>query len=231
MQFIKQPTSISIKNCDIQTPDVVNFHRHGILLPSHIRSIVCGPSNCGKTNVIISLLEDPNGLRFENIYLYSMSLYQSKYLYLKTILSQIKEIGFHTFSSNDEVIAPEKAKSNSVFIFDDVITQKQNNIKAYFCMGRHNNVDCFYLVQSYAHVPKHLIRENTNFIIVFKQDDMNLKHIFSDFGLSADLSFERFKQVCQECWKNKYDFLVLDLERAINNGKYRKGFDNFIKIE
>ena len=87
MQFIEQPTTITIKNCDIQTPENIKFHRHGTLLPSHIRSIVCGPSSCGKTNVVISLLEDPNGVRFKNVYLYSMSLHQPKYLYLRNIFS------------------------------------------------------------------------------------------------------------------------------------------------
>lgn len=232
MQFIQQPTTIAIKNFDCKTHAVKsgNLQKHGPLLSNSIRCIVCGPSGCGKTNVIISLLEDPNGLRFENIYLYSMSLYQPKYIYLKNLLSEIEEIGFYTFSSNDEVIPPENAKHNSIFIFDDVITQKQNNIKSYFCMGRHNNIDCFYLTQSYAHVPKHLIRENTNLLLLFKQDDMNLKHIFNDFGLSSDLSFEKFKEICRQCWGNKYDFLVLDLERSLNDGKYRKGFDNFIKM-
>lgn len=98
-------------------------------------------------------------------------------------------------------------------------------------MGRHNNIDCFYLTQSYAHVPKHLIRENANFIILFRQDDMNIKHIYSDFGLSSDLSFEKFKMMCKQCWEKQYEFLVIDVERSINNGKFRKGFDNFIKIE
>lgn len=232
MQFIQQPTTIAIKNFDCKTHAFKsdNPNKHGPLLPNSIRCIVCGPSGCGKTNVIISLLEDPNGLRFENIYLYSMSLYQPKYVYLKNVLSEIEEIGFHPFASNDEVIPPENAKHNSIFIFDDVITQKQNNIKSYFCMGRHNNIDCFYLTQSYAHVPKHLIRENANLLLLFKQDDMNLKHIFNDFGLATDLGFEKFKEICQQCWINKYDFLVLDLERSVNDGKYRKGFDNFIKM-
>lgn len=232
MQFIKQPLDLPIKNIDRRIEDVDTHHhyRHSILLPNSIRCIMCGPSNCGKTNVLISLLEDPNGLRFSNIYLYSMSLYQSKYQYLMKLLGEIEEIGFYTFSSNEEVIPPQKAKPNSVFIFDDVITQKQNNIKSYFCMGRHKNIDSFYLTQSYAHVPKHLIRENTNLLVLFKQDDMNLKHIFNDFGLSMDISFETFKQICQKCWEPSYGFLVIDVEKPMNSGKYRKGFDNFIKI-
>lgn len=232
MQFVKQPVVLPIKNIDgkMQQTGERGKRRHGVLLPNSIRCIICGPSNCGKTNVIISLLEDPNGLKFNNVYLYSMSLHQPKYMYLKKLLSEIEEIGFYTFSSNEQVIPPEKAKPNSVFIFDDVITQKQNNIKTYFCMGRHNNIDSFYLTQSYAHVPKHLIRENANLLILFKQDIMNLKHIYNDFGLSVDISFDKFKYICQKCWETTYDFLVLDLERSMNEGKYRKGFDNFIVI-
>lgn len=231
MQFVQQPITLAIKNFDDKTSKTKHTNKHGNLLPDSIRCIICGPSGCGKTNVIISLLEDPNGLRFENVYIYSMSLYQPKYLYIKSVLSQVEEIGFYTFSSNDDVIPPENAKVNSVFIFDDVITQKQNNIKSYFCMGRHKKIDCFYLTQSYTHVPKHLIRENTNLILLFKQDDLNLKHVFNDFGLSADMTFEIFKEMCQRCWIQKFDFLVIDIEQSTDNGKYRKGFDNFIKID
>jgi len=42
-------------------------------------------------------------------------------------------------------------------------------------MGRHKNIDSFYLCQTYS--PKHLIRDNANFIIMFKQDDLNMRHI------------------------------------------------------
>jgi len=30
-------------------------------------------------------------------------------------------------------------------IFDDVACEKQNNIRSDFCMGRHKNIDSFYL--------------------------------------------------------------------------------------
>ncbi|KAG5316804.1 GTD2B protein, partial [Acromyrmex insinuator] len=36
---------------------------HGNMLPISIRGIICGPSNYGKTNMLISLLENPNGIR------------------------------------------------------------------------------------------------------------------------------------------------------------------------
>ena len=42
-------------------------------------------SNCDKTNVLISLFESPNSVRFENVYVYSKSLQESKNLYLEFI--------------------------------------------------------------------------------------------------------------------------------------------------
>lgn len=232
IKITKQRIKIPIHNVEVQNEDQIGntHHKHSILLPNSIRCIICGPSNCGKTNVIISLLESPNGLRFENVYVYAKSLFQPKYVYLKQMLSTIKGLGCYMFSSNDNVIPLEDVKPNSIFIFDDVICGKQDNIRNYFCMGRHKNVDCFYLSQSYAHIPKHLIRENTNFLILFKQDDMNLKHIFNDFNVSVDMSFDTFKGICVKCWTKKFGFLVIDSEQSLDGGKYRMQFDNFISI-
>jgi len=57
------------------------IYRHGIVLclPNTIRALIVGPSNCGKTNIMLSLIENPNGLKFENVYIVSKSLYQPKY--------------------------------------------------------------------------------------------------------------------------------------------------------
>ena len=124
--------------------------KHGEMLPSTIRAIIYGPSNCGKINVLISLLESPNGVRFENVYVYSKSLQQPKYRYLENLSTSIDEIGYFTFSNNNDVVPPSEARPNSIFIFDDVACDKQNAMREYFSMGRHLNVDCFYLCQTYA---------------------------------------------------------------------------------
>ena len=110
--------------------------------------IICGPSNCGKTNVLISLLERPHGIRFENVYVYSKLLQQSKYRYLDKLLALIEEIDYFTFSNNSDVISLNKALPNSIFTFDDVAYDKKNAIREYFAMGRHMDVDCFYLCQT-----------------------------------------------------------------------------------
>lgn len=232
MQFVRQRTTLPIKNVEGSFLNTKTFHkkRHGVLLPNTLRCLICGPSNCGKTNVLLSLIENPNGLRFKNVYVYSKTLEQNKYKYLESILKPIKDIGYYTFSTNDEVISPKAAQPDSLMIFDDVICDKQNNIREYFCLGRHSGIDCFYLSQTYTRVPKHLIRDNANFIILFKQDETNLKHVFNDYSISCDMKYEQFHDLCKKCWRDKYGFIIIDMDSDINNGRYRKGFDNFVHL-
>ncbi len=197
------------------------------MLPDSIRAVFCGPSNCGKTNTLLSLITEPNGVRFENIYLYSKSLNQPKYVYLKELLEPLDGVQFFPFSDHEEVVAPSDALPNSIMIFDDIATEKQDNVRAFFCMGRHKNVDSFYLCQSYARIPKHLVRDNVNVLVVFRQDEVNLKHIYDDH-VNTDMTYSQFKDLCSKCWNDgKHTFLVIIKDDPINDGRYRKGFDCF----
>lgn len=227
MKIVKQKLSLNVNNHDL---DVKRVSKHGFLLPSTIRCIIVGPSNCGKTNVMISLIEHENGLKFENIYVYSKSLYQPKYLYLEKLLKPLKGIGYYAFNSSEDILEPAEAKQNSVFIFDDVACNNQDIIREYFSMGRHNHIDCFYLCQTYARIPKHLIRDNANALILFKQDEQNLKHIYSNH-IASDMNFEEFKNMCSVCWHQPYGFLGIFLDNKIDEGRYRKGFDQYIFLD
>ena len=94
-------------------------------------------------------------------------------------------------------------------------------------MGRHKKVDCFYLCQSYAHIPKHLVRDNVNLLAIFRQDDMNLKHMYDDH-VNSDMSITPFKDLYSKCWRDdKYGFLIIDKDKPMNGGRYKKGFDSF----
>lgn len=191
--------------------------RHGPLLPNTVRGILVGPSNVGKTNLIISLIEHPHGLRFQNIFVVSKSLEQPKYKRLENILEPLEEINFIGLKDVDEI--PEKPPPDSVFIFDDLVGSKQTMIQKYYSYGRHYRVDSFFLAQTYCSIKKHLLRDNANFIILFKQDEINLKHIFDEHVYG--LKFYQFKEICSIAWADPYGFLVIDRE----TGNYRKGFD------
>lgn len=232
MHFAQHEPSLDVENFDLAQDaghaGMVEKKKHGVLLPNSIRCIIAGPSNCGKTNVVLSLLTHANGLKFENIYVYSKTLNQPKYMFLERCVSQVKGMGYFPHTDNTDIVRPQEAKPNSVFVFDDIACDKQDCIRQYFSMGRHNCIDCFYLCQTYARIPKHLIRDNANLIVIFKQDDMNLRHVYNDH-VNTDMSFELFKQVCRDCWKTNYGFIVIDKDSELLNGRYRKEFSTFLK--
>lgn len=219
--------TLPIENLDIIEHAKATF-KHGRLLPNSFRAIFCGPSGCGKTNAILSLIFNENGLRFDNVYVYSKSLYQPKYLLLKEVLEKSKVIKYFPFKDNDDVITPSEAKEHSVFIFDDVACDKQEKIREFYSMGRHKNVDVAYLCQTYSKIPKQLIRDNCNVIVLFKQDDVNLRHVYAEH-VSPDFTYDEFKHVCSECWNDKYGTLVIVKDFDLNDGRYRKGYDQYIR--
>lgn len=235
MKYIKQPTCLKIVNLDTimdKKSSSLAYHRkrHGSLLPQTIRCLVCGSSNCGKTNLVLNLLFSKKGLHFENVYVYSKSLYQAKYKFLRCVLKNLKGIGYFEYSDNDEVPPPSAVKPYSIMIFDDVAIGKQTNIKNYFSMGRHNNVDTFYICQTYSYIPKQLVRDNANLLVLFQQNEKNLRHVYDDH-VTTDMSFDTFKNMCIDVWKKgKNQCVVIDKDSDINKGRYRWGFDIFIKI-
>jgi Poxvirus A32 protein len=228
MRLISHPIKLPIVSVELTNQHQQHDNQENSLLPADgIRSVICGPSGCGKTNVILSLLYDKNGLRFENVYIYSKSLDQPKYKQLEHVLNLIPQIGYYKYSDNEEIISPDKIKPNSVFIFDDIACEKQDNVKRMFAYGRHKALCCFMLTQTYSSVAKQLIRDNANFIIIFQQDGRNLQHLFNDH-VSYDVTLPVFQEMCNLCWKDPYGFLVVDKSKPINRGRYRKGFDQFI---
>lgn len=232
MRFVEQKHKLTVRNVDASVAANAKSNRHGPLFPETVRALVVGSSGSGKTNLIYYLLVHENGLRFENVYVYSKTLEQPKYRMLKRIIDELKNDGVRMYMmmENDEVLAPEKVKPNSIFVMDDVIGENQNVVREYFSRGRHNGVDIFYLVQSYSKIPKQLIRDNANLIILFKQDDTNLKHVYHDH-CAGDMSFAEFKNFCVTCWnRERHSFVVICKDNERDNGRYRLGFDTFVIV-
>lgn len=228
MEFVKQAQTLNLKK--ICTDSKNSFLRHGKLLPSSIRCLVCGPSNCGKTNLVIGLLLHKNGLNFQNVYVYSKTLFQPKYVFLEKVLRRVPEVIFSKYDENDQVISPKDAKPNSIIIFDDIACEKQNNVRDFFSMGRHSKIDCFYINQTYSKIPKQLIRDNANLIILFKQDDTNLRHVYNEH-VSTDMTWLQFREMCAIIWRTPFNYLVINKDCERNKGCYRKKFDTFVILK
>ena len=121
-------------------------------------------------------------------------------------------------AQKSDEIQPLNEYENSVVVFDDMLLSKQeSNIELFFTRGRHNNIDFYYISQSYFHLPKNTIRNNLNIIILFKQTLRDNILIFHDI---AGLDLEEWKQLCRKAWENDYDYLQMDRFAKIGEGRY-----------
>ena len=118
-------------------------------------------------------------------------------------------------------------EEKNLLILDDCFLGPQNKAEAYYTRGRQNNCDTFYISQSYFRLPRHTVRENANFIVLFPQDAKNLVHIHADH-CDGDMTLEEFKRFCRTVWENgPHQFVTIDLTSGKLAGKYRKNLDCF----
>ena len=109
---------------------------------------------------------------------------------------------------------------NSTVVFDDMLLSKQtSDIDLFFTRGRHHLIDIYYISQSYFHLPKNSIRNNSNIIILFKQTLRDIILIFHDIA-GLDMNFEEWKSLCRRSWENDYDYLQIDRFAKIGEGRY-----------
>ena len=128
MEFREQPRKLPVTNFDKVTEQKSVRTRHDELLPDIIRAVFCGTLNCGKTNALLALITHPNGLRFENVYVYSKCLNQPKYKYLEKLLTPVEGIEYLAFSEHDRVVSPADARPNSIIIFDDIACENRQDV-------------------------------------------------------------------------------------------------------
>ena len=125
---------------------------------------------------------------------------------------KIKEI-------SDE-IKPLNEYENGIIVFDDVLgSSNSRDIDQFFIRGRHNNLDIYYLSQSYFDLPKRTIRNNSNKKILFNQTLKDIEHIYRDVA-GYDMSYGEFKELCRRSWDENYNYLCIDRSKKRDRGKY-----------
>ena len=50
-------------------------------------------------------------------------------------------------------------------------------------------------------------------------------HIWRDLSATDGLEYKKFEEFCTNVWKDKYNFVTIDLTRPANLGKYRKNLN------
>ena len=109
---------------------------------------------------------------------------------------------------------------NCCVVFDDMLDSNQKLIDPLFTRGRHNDLDVYYLAQSYFDLPKRTIRNDSNIIFLFQQTLKDVEHIYRDIA-GFDMSYDEFKSLCREAWKEKYNYLLINRLEDKNGSRYK----------
>ena len=153
-------------NINTLPPNKINtsYHQPFIENNNNNRTLLVGPSFSGKTYLMLKIL---SRISDRDIYIITKSPLEQ---YTNSKI-KIKEI-------SDE-IKPLNEYENGIIVFDDVLGSTNSRfIDQFFIRGRHNNLDIYYLSQSYFDLPKRTIRNNSNRIILFNQTLKDIEHIY-----------------------------------------------------
>ena len=199
------------------------------LLPIHpYRMLIIGGSGCGKTNILMNLIF--KWLSYDMLVIISHSLYQPKYKilceYADRFPQSIKCLD-DVYEALDVNFNPKK---QNLVVFDDIMTDSKSQpaIIKFFSQGRHNNISCIYLSQSFFAVPKN-IRLNSTHYVLFELNPTECTEIHR--RILSKLTKQQFVKIFQEATKEQYSFLYIDTVNPNTEMKIRKKFDQPINIE
>ena len=146
------------KNNLIQNEITTSHQEPKIENNNNNRTLLVGPSFSGKTYLMLKIL--------------SRVLDRDIYIITKSPPEQYTNSKIKIKETSDE-IKPLNECENGILVFDDVLGSSNSREKdQFFIRGRHNNLDIYYLSQSYFDLPKRTIRKNSNRIILNKQKNI-----------------------------------------------------------
>ena len=124
-------------NFSYQQPDIENVNNKVSKHENH-RHVIIGPSNVGKTYYMLKVLEKIGNKRPIHIITRSPNQYPN-------------------FKTSTEIKPINKYKG-SVVVFDDMLGAKNGSqIDEFFTRGRHEDLDVYYISQSYFALPRQIL--------------------------------------------------------------------------
>ena len=154
------------------------------------RTLIIGRSGCGKTFLMLSLLKEKNP---DDVYIICKTdnQYPSKY------------------HNQSREILPLEDYGNKNIVFDDMLGSKEaKDIDAFFTR-LHQNLDIYYISQSWYELPNDTIRNNCSRIMLFPQTLKDITMIHNDIsGLHMNLS--EWRDFFIDARKKRYNYIQID---------------------
>ena len=184
------------------------------------RTLIVGPSFCGKTHLLLNKLrlirlEDPE----KQIRIITRSPEQYEDAELCIDIGGASQGALQGIEVEENVGDLEEYRGCCV-VFDDMLDSNQKLVDPFFVRGRHKLRDVYYLCQSYFDAPKKTVRNSSNIIILFQQTLKDVEHIHRDIA-GFDMSYEEFKSLCREAWNKKFNYLLLNRLEDKNGSRYK----------
>ena len=148
---------------NIGKPKIDKINNNNVSTYENHACVVIGPRNVGKIYYILKILEKIGNKRSIHIITRSPNQYPN-------------------YKTSNEIKPINKYKG-SVVIFDDMLGARSSSQKdEFFTRGRHEDLDVFYISQSYFGLPRQSIRNNTDRLIKFKQTLRDVQSMYHDIG-------------------------------------------------
>ena len=194
----KRKTDHFVKN--IEKPKIDNVNNDVSTYENH-RHVIIGPSNVGKSYYMLKILGKIDNKRPIHIITRSPNQYPN-------------------YKTSNE-IKPIKKYKGSVVIFDDMLgARNSSQIDEFFTRGRHEDLDVYFISQSFFGLPRQSIRNNSDRLILFKQTLRDVQSMYYDIG-AFDMIYDEFRKMCRVAWSEKFNYLCIDMTTNKNEGKYR----------
>jgi hypothetical protein len=215
------------KNMKIDESHNPGFKKHGIKLPMRVG--IVGSSGAGKTNLCLNLISQMNDT-FDHIVLCAPRGDDEP---LYDLLH--KKIGdsMSIYRSLKELPEPShwEDKGQTLVIFDDIIAEpeilQKKHVLPYFIYGRKVGISSIYISQNYFSIPKP-IRAQFSYLMMKQVTDK--KDIDLIFKTVADMQKELMRKVYNYCMQDKLAFMLIDFNTPDQNRRFRKNFNEFIRI-
>ena len=188
-------------NTSYQQPNIENVNNKNLSTYENRANVIIGPRNVGKTYYTLKVLEKIGNKRPIHIITRSPNQYPNH----KT--------------SNE--IKPINKYKGSVVIFEDMLGARNScQIDEFFTRGRHEDLDVYYISQSFFALPRQSIRNNSDRLILFKQTLRDVQSMCYDIG-AYDMKYDEFKEMCHKAWSERFNYLCIDVTKIRDIGKYR----------
>ena len=95
-------------------------------------------------------------------------------------------------------IEPINKYKGSIVVFNDMLgARNSSQIDEFYARGRHEDLNVYYISQSYFGLPRQSIRNNSDRIILFRQTLRDVQSMYYDIG-AFDMKYDEFKEMCHK---------------------------------